>query len=230
MYIESFLTIIFGTVTTFILLPIRLILLPFRVLFSAKYRKPKGNHIGNPSKVQDIAKAHQALKNEFSLGGTRSYAWRINQLLGIIRLVEEKEGELFEAYKSDLGKSQGEWFLEKNSILGEVNHTIAHLRELMQPESRSTPLWMQPASTYIVREPLGTVLIIGPYNYPANLILCPLAAAFSAGCNAMVKPSEQMPATANFFAKYLPFYLDQTVVTLGAVPETTALLECKWDR
>ncbi|GMI43798.1 hypothetical protein TrCOL_g4577 [Triparma columacea] len=193
-------------------------------------QKPKGNHIGNPSKVQDIAKAHQALKNEFSLGGTRSYAWRINQLLGIIRLVEEKEGELFEAYKSDLGKSQGEWFLEKNSILGEVNHTIAHLRELMQPESRSTPLWMQPASTYIVREPLGTVLIIGPYNYPANLILCPLAAAFSAGCNAMVKPSEQMPATANFFAKYLPFYLDQTVVTLGAVPETTALLECKWDR
>ena len=133
-----------------------------------------------------------SLKASFDAGHTRSYSWRINQLLGLKAMVLENEGELMEAYVKDLGKPSGDWFLEKNGILADINHTLSCLHKLMQPESRHTPLWMQPGTTKIIREPLGTVLIIGPYNYPLNLIVCPLAAAFSAGCNAVVKPSEQV--------------------------------------
>ncbi|GMH47390.1 hypothetical protein TrLO_g2694 [Triparma laevis f. longispina] len=161
-----------------------------------------------------------------------SYKWRINQLLGLKAMVLENEEELMKAYVKDLGKPKGDWFLEKNGILADINHTLSCLHKLMQPETRHTPLWMQPGSTKIIREPLGTVLIIGPYNYPLNLIVCPLAAAVSAGCNAVVKPSEQMPETANFFAKYLPIYLDchSCGVVLGGIPETTTLLKIKFDK
>ena len=91
---------------------------------------------------------------------------------------------------------------------------------------------MQPGSTKIIREPMGTVLIIGPYNYPLNLCVAPLAAALSAGCNVVLKPSEQMPAMSDFLAKHLPRYVDSDALTivLGGIPETTALLDIKFDK
>ena len=63
------------------------------------------------------------------------------------------------------------------------------------------------------------------------LTLSPLVAAISAGNCAVIKPSEVSPATGEVIARYLPEYLDRKAfsVVLGAVPETTALLEQPWD-
>ena len=80
-------------------------------------------------------------------------------------------------------------------------------------------------------DPLGVGLIIGTWNYPLMLTLSPLIAAISGGNAAVVKPSEVAPATADVIARLLPEYLDRDAfsVVLGAVPETTALLEQQWD-
>ena len=79
--------------------------------------------------------------------------------------------------------------------------------------------------------PLGNTLIIGPWNFPLNLCVVPLAGAISAGCTAILKPSEVSPAVAELLAKLIPLYLDTSCykVVLGAVPETTKLLEDKFD-
>lgn len=154
MLLQSFLMSIFGLISAIFVFPVRLLLMPVRLLLAPKFVKPQpSSKCRMPSKVEDISVAHRQLISDFKSGATRSYEWRINQLLGIKSLFLEKEDELFDAYKSDLGKPAGEWFLEKNSILGEVNHTIAHLRELMQPESRSTPLVRR-------RQPRNAVLSI----------------------------------------------------------------------
>jgi aldehyde dehydrogenase (NAD+) len=230
-----FLNSLFHLVTFLALLPLRLIVALFiSPLISPSYKgpTPEPQRVTSTDKLEDIPRLVADLKTSFSAGSTRSHAWREQQILGIRAMVLENHEEFFRAYQSDIGKPYGDWFLEKNSILGECNHTLAHLRSYMQTERRSTPLWMQPGSTYIVKEPLGTVLIIGPYNYPANLVLCPLIAAFAAGCNAVVKPSEQMPALERLLAELLPKYISPAgvAVVTGAVPQTTALLEQKWDK
>jgi acyl-CoA reductase-like NAD-dependent aldehyde dehydrogenase len=80
-------------------------------------------------------------------------------------------------------------------------------------------------------DPLGVGLIIGTWNYPLMLTLSPLVAAISAGNAAVIKPSELSSATAGVIARLVPKYLDREAfsVVLGAVPETTALLEQQWD-
>src|SRR5207248_4050215 len=95
----------------------------------------------------------------------------------------------------------------------------------------STPYQLAPSHGEVRFDPLGIGLIIGTWNYPLMLTLSPLVAAISAGNCAVIKPSEVSPATAEAIARYLPEYLERKAfsVVLGAVPETTALLEQQWD-
>jgi aldehyde dehydrogenase (NAD+) len=88
-----------------------------------------------------------------------------------------------------------------------------------------------PARASTVREPLGTVLIIAPWNYPLNLALAPLIGALAAGNCVVLKPSEVAPATSAVLAHWLPRVLDPQAVAVveGGVPETTALLEQRFD-
>ncbi|CRK36324.1 hypothetical protein BN1723_004198, partial [Verticillium longisporum] len=82
------------------------------------------------------------------------------------------------------------------------------------------------------KEPLGMVLVIGAYNFPAQLSIVPLLGAVAAGCTAVLKPSEGAPATAMVLKKIVEASLDPSAyaVVNGAVDETTALLEVKWDK
>jgi beta-apo-4'-carotenal oxygenase len=84
----------------------------------------------------------------------------------------------------------------------------------------------------IRKEPLGTVLIIGAYNFPVNLSFGPLIGAIAAGCTAVLKPSEVSPATAMVMKKIIEESLDPSAYACvnGGVPETTALLNEKWDK
>lgn len=63
-------------------------------------------------------------------------------------------------------------------------------------------------SVEIQKHPYGVVLIIGPWNYPLQLALLPLAGAIAAGNCVIVKPSEVSPASAKFIADTIPKYLD----------------------
>lgn len=58
------------------------------------------------------------------------------------------------------------------------------------------------------KDPYGVVLIIGPWNYPLQLVLLPLASAIAAGNCVIMKPSELAPESAKFIADFIPKYLD----------------------
>jgi aldehyde dehydrogenase (NAD+) len=80
-------------------------------------------------------------------------------------------------------------------------------------------------------QPLGTVLIIGAWNYPIQLVVVGLVGAIAAGNTAILKPSELSENTAQILADLLPQYLDPECVKVvnGAIPESTVLLRLRFD-
>jgi len=185
-----------------------------------------------PSPIVDIPGLVRDLRRTFDSGRTRSLAWRDAQLARLDTLLEERKDTLLQALTSDLGKSRFEgWIAELGFLQKEIAHTRSHLKRWTRPEKVRAPLAVQPGRAYVVREPLGVVLVIAPWNYPLNLALGPLIAALAAGNCVVVKPSEVAPATSAAMAELLPKYLDVEAVAVvqGAVPETTALLEQKFD-
>ena len=125
------------------------------------------------------------------------------------------EKEFHEALHANLGKSPEEsWVTETGFVLNEISYTLKHLRQWMQPEKTKTNLVNLPSSSYIMREPLGVVLIIGPWNYPMQLMFTPLVGAIAAGNAVVLKSSEFAPATSavmkklienNFSQEYISF-------------------------
>lgn len=104
------------------------------------------------------------------------------------------------------------WVTEVGFLIAEINHTLKHLHRWMKPEKVSTNLVNLPGKSSIYKEPLGVVLIIGPWNYPLQLLLTPLVGAIAAGNCAVLKPSEFAPATSevmktiveeNFSSEYI---------------------------
>jgi aldehyde dehydrogenase (NAD+) len=109
----------------------------------------------------------------------------------------QHEEALYAALHADLKKSPEEsWVTETGFLIGSLNRTLKGLREWMQPERVPTNLVNFPSSSYILRDPLGVVLIIGPWNYPIQLLFTPLIGAIAAGNCVVLKASEFAPATA----------------------------------
>jgi len=172
------------------------------------------------------------LHNYFTNHVTKDITWRKQQLSNIKQLVIENEKSLLDALSQDLGKPNFEgWVTEISYVSGDVDHTIKHLTAWSCKKKVSTPLVVQPGTSYIKPEPQGTVLIIGAWNYPVQLVFAPLIAAISAGNCAVIKPSELAPKTSALIAKLVPKYLDSNAVFVveGGVEETTQLLNEKFD-
>ncbi|MCB0220213.1 MAG: aldehyde dehydrogenase family protein, partial [Chrysiogenetes bacterium] len=173
-----------------------------------------------------------ALRKTFSTGKTRSIAWRQEQLRALKRFIREREKELYAALKEDLHKSEFEAFTaELAMVIGEADLCIKNLPKWSRAKKIPTIMAAQPGKSYMVPEPQGVVLIIGAWNYPVQLTLVPLVGAIAGGNCAVIKPSEVAPATSKVIAQQLPNYLDKDAycVVEGAVDETTALLEEKFD-
>ncbi|WP_339720703.1 aldehyde dehydrogenase family protein [uncultured Paraglaciecola sp.] len=182
--------------------------------------------------VADIAPKIQSLNNTFATGNTKSFAWRVTQLEQIKKMVLEQQDDIFVAMQKDLGRCDMEsWTAELGGVVSEVEHSIKHLKKWMKPRKVSTPIVAQPGKSYILPEPLGTILIIGAWNYPLLLVLSPLVAAISAGNCALIKPSELSANMSGLLAKMVSQYLDNDAIDVveGAVEETTELLKHKFD-
>ncbi len=143
-----------------------------------------------------------ALKDYFSTGATQNYAFRLLQLERLKKAVMDSEKILYEALYADLKKTDEDaWATEVGFFLSELNYTIKHLQEWMQPKSVATNLVNMPSTSYTIQEPLGVVCIIAPWNYPFQLLFTPLIGAIAGGNCAVLKPSEFAPATAKVMAK-----------------------------
>ena len=171
------------------------------------------------------------LRTAFRSGRTRTADWRLEQLAGLERLLDDNEARLLEALESDLGKPEQESLLELSVIRSEIRHAKSGLRRWMKPRRVPTPMVAQPGTSWIRPEPLGVVLVMSAWNYPVQLLLTPLVTVLAAGNAALLKPSEIAEATSHLLAELVPGYLDTGAVQVieGGVPETTALLEERFD-
>ena len=162
-----------------------------------------------------IVSVFERLQQSYVLGKTKTYAWRKAQLEALQRMLSENEAAFVEALNADLGKSEAEAFTtEIGFLLSDIQHTKKHLRQWMKARKVGTPLVAQPARSSLQPEPLGTVLIIGAWNYPVQLTLAPYVAALAAGNCALLKPSELAPASSALMASLIPKYLDGDAVAV----------------
>lgn len=168
----------------------------------------------------------------YDTGRTRSLDWRTGQLQALRTLLDQHRGELAGALHADLGKSEKEAVrTEIDFTIREIDHTLEHLADWLRPEPAPVPAHLQGATAHTVYDPLGVVLVIAPWNYPAQLLLAPVVGALAAGNCVVAKPSELAPATSALVARLVPEYLDTEAVAVveGAIPETTELLAQRFD-
>ncbi len=156
----------------------------------------------------------EQMRDRVNRGETRSLNWRLEQLKRLRALVMNHEQEVLEALKQDLGKPPTEAYFEVVALLQELKLTQTNLRRWMRPRSVSVPLAQQPGQASVIPEPLGCVLIIGPWNYPFSLTLQPLISALAAGNTAVLKPSEHAPAVADLIERLIAVHLDEEVVSV----------------
>jgi aldehyde dehydrogenase (NAD+) len=188
--------------------------------------------IRDPETTFDAGTVIAGLRATFASGRTRPVEWRRHQLKSLDRMLGESEAEILAALEADLGKSATEGYLtEIGFVRAEITETLRHLDAWLRPTRVRIPLKQRPGKARIHHDPLGTVLIIGPWNYPTQLVLAPLIGAVAGGNTVAIKPSEVAPHTSATLARLIPRFLDPdaVVVVEGAVPETTALLAERWD-
>lgn len=137
------------------------------------------------------------LRTYFDTGATRPFPARRAALKALRASLREHEEALLAAMHADMRKPRFEAYMsDVGLVYAAIDHALKNLKNWMEPQPAHTPLAIQVAASKLYAEPLGVVLIIAPWNYPALLLLSPLVGAIAAGNCAVLKPSEDAPATA----------------------------------
>ena len=168
----------------------------------------------------------------FRSGATLDVRTRKANLVAFEKAVLKWEKPLCEALWKDLHKSYEESYIAEVSILlGEIRTHIRNVGKWTSPQRRPTPMKLFPSRSKIISEPLGTALIISPWNYPVQLLLTPLVGVISSGCTAVLKPSPYVPEVSDVIEKMIrdTFPEEYVAVVQGDRDVNTALLEQRWD-
>lgn len=172
------------------------------------------------------------MRSYFASGKTRSFESRMQALDQLEKTIRDNQEQICTALFADIHKPKQEALIaEVAVVLEEIQVTKKNLRRWMRPEKRKTPLSLFPAKSRIYFEPLGVVLIIGPWNYPFQLTMSPLIGAIAAGNCAVIKPAGLTPQISRLIAELVQksFPADYVQVIEGGIPETTALLSLPFD-
>lgn len=133
----------------------------------------------------------------FNTNSTKDIDFRIEQLHKLKKTIKKYEAQVKQALKDDLRKPEFEIYsTELGVVYSEIDFALKNIKKWARPERVRQPFFLYKSKGMIYKEPYGTALIIGPYNYPFQLLFTPLVGAISAGCCAVLKPSKNTPATA----------------------------------
>jgi aldehyde dehydrogenase (NAD+) len=165
--------------------------------------------------MQDLTTKLTAMKAFFDSGATKSYDFRRQQLQKLRQALQKAEGSLHEALHADLRKNVEEAFItETGFVMAELKNAIANLKTWMRADSTWTNLLNMPGSSRIEKEPMGVVLLIGPWNYPLQLLFTPLVGAIAAGNCVVLKSSEFAPATGAIMRQIINDCFEEQYVLL----------------
>lgn len=141
---------------------------------------------------------------------------RIKKLKLLKQALLNYQENFHQSMQKDFAKSAAEVDLsEFFTTLHELNYTIKHLKNWLSLKRAKTPLSMIGSRSYIHYEPRGVVLIISPWNYPLQLLLCPLISAIAAGNCVMLKHSPLTPTTNTLIKSMISeIFSEQEIATL----------------
>lgn len=143
-------------------------------------------------------------KEFFQNGKTSNIDFRRETLIKLKKLIKDNEQEIIKALKMDLNKSEFESYLSEIAMVyEEINLHIKNIKKWSKRKRARSSFMFFPSKNYIEKEPYGTVLIIGPFNYPFQLVILPLIGAIAAGNTAVIKPSEHTVNTAKLIEKLI---------------------------
>lgn len=182
---------------------------------------------------QDFLQIVQNHQQFFNSNTTKSLAFRKKKLKKLKKILQENEELLFEAIYQDFKKSKYDTFSSELLILYKsIDSAISKMGQWARRKKVGTNILSLPGKSYIYPEPLGTVLVIGAWNYPYLLSWDPVIAAIAAGNTVVLKPSEIPSQTSKVIAKLVNENFNECFFSVieGGVEETTALLELKWDK
>ena len=147
---------------------------------------------------------HSVLKKQkdyFIKNGAPSYELRIDRLNRMKDIVLKNKDKIVDALNEDFGvRSKNQSMVaDVYSIIPDIEYTKKNLKKWMKADKRkpSFPFGLLGAKAEVRHEPVGTVGMISPWNFPVNLTFAPLSAVFAAGNQVMHKPSEYTENTAN---------------------------------
>lgn len=174
----------------------------------------------------------QNVRDFFQTQATKDIKFRKKYLKALKKSIKKHESDILDALKSDLGKNKVEAYAtEIGFIKKELSYIIKELKNWAKTKSVTTPMMQFPAKSFIKYEPYGTVLIIGPFNYPFQLVMSPLIGALAAGNCAVVKPSEMTPQTSMVLQEILEEVFPENYVKViqGEKEVTSQLLDERFD-
>lgn len=186
----------------------------------------------NPTSAERISEIRIKQKQYFHSGATLDVDVRKSNLKKFEKAVLKWEKPLCDALWADLHKSYEEAYLTEVSILlGEIRTHIRKIAKWASPKRKRTPVKLWPSTSRIISEPLGTALIISPWNYPVQLLLTPLVGAISSGCTAVLKPSPYVPNVSKTIEDMIAdtFPEEYIAVVQGHRDVNSLLFEQRWD-
>lgn len=179
--------------------------------------------------TQELVRAQHAF---FNTNKTKSISWRLAKLRALKASIRAHEDDILAALEADLSKSAYESYVtEIGLIMSELNDAIRNVRRWARPQHVSTALTNFLATSKILHEPYGVVLIMAPWNYPFLLTVDPIIGAVAAGNCFIAKPSDYSPATSAIIKTIVDevFEPENGATVLGGREANTALLEQKYD-
>lgn len=170
-----------------------------------------------------LSRIVKAMRERFQSGITRSLDWRRCRLETLDLLLKNEEPALLAALADDLGKPRLEALTSELLFTRkELRYALKNLKAWTAIHKCSTPLALKPSHASWRWEPLGVSLILGPWNYPVQLLCAPLVACLAAGNCALLKPSEFAPRTAQTLAELMESYFDSADVKVVCGDRETA--------
>jgi aldehyde dehydrogenase (NAD+) len=184
------------------------------------------------NKKEAINRIIQRQSDFFKSGQTLAIEYRLMQLKKLYKAIRGSENAIFDALHADFNKPAFESFATEVALVqAEIKYFLRNLPNLMRPQRVKSSLASLPASSHIYREPFGRSLIIGPWNYPVQLIFIPLVGAIAAGNCVLLKPSELTEKTTALIAKLIHDCFDEAYVAVveGGPEVSTELLSKQFD-
>ncbi len=179
-----------------------------------------------------IQKKIEKQKEFFYTNKTKDVSFRILHLLKLKEVIKEKEENIIKALGKDLGKSNFKAYTsEVGFVLESIGFTLKNIRSWAKEKKVRRPIFMPISRSYFKYEPHGTVLIIGPFNYPFQLIMEPLIGAVAAGNTCVLKPSDKTPETVKILKEIISevFIEEHVSVVTGNRKAVSELIHSDFD-